>query len=96
MTDHDEAALIDRLVSQRLKMYELDQVNNMIRDGVKVYLAMFEFRDEHHALQIKSVSEWTPEATELIVRFSEKILPDKRIHRDDEVTVYYLRPFNSA
>jgi hypothetical protein len=96
MTGNDPTALINRLISQRVKGADLSLVDDLIRNGTDVYLAMLEFDHEHHAFHIKSVSEWTPEATELTVTFSEKVLPDKRIGIDDEVTIYYLRPSNPA
>lgn len=96
MTADSPGTLIPRLISQRLKFYEVDQINDLIRGGTDVYVAMFEFEHAHQAPRIKSVGEWTEDATEITIAFSEKVLPDKRIGVDDEVTIYYLKPFNPA
>ncbi|KUI36212.1 hypothetical protein AU194_15970 [Mycobacterium sp. GA-2829] len=57
---------------------------------------LFDLPHEKHAPRIKSVSGWILDATEITVVFSEAVLPAKRVTRDDEVTAYYLRPFNPA
>ena len=96
MPTHEQSVLVDRLISQTVAGFELDQVNDMIADGTDVYLAMFDLDHESHAPLVHHVSRWQPDDTEVTVTFAENILPDKQVAVDDKVLIYYLRPFNPA